>query len=158
MADTNNRGIAAMTHSNRCISLIDTGIMKRIGEINGFRRTVWTLCFHPYDLYLLATGNLGGTVCVFRKTVCGHYLCVIGSKAITLIFCFLSQILIRSQSVEDDPITSISFHPKEPLIFYAINFRIIIWNYEDDIKVSELFASEESRIKWVFIRNSLHPE
>lgn len=69
MADTNNHGIAAMTHSNRCISLIDTGIMKRVGEINGLTRTVWTLCFHPYDLNLLATGNLGGTVCVFRKTV-----------------------------------------------------------------------------------------
>lgn len=69
MADTNNHGIAAMAHSNRCISLIDTGIMKRIGEINGLERTVWTLCFHPYDLNLLATGTLGGTVCVFRKSV-----------------------------------------------------------------------------------------
>lgn len=69
MADANNNGIAAMTHSNRCISLIDTSTMKRIGEINGLTRTVWTLCFHPFDSNLLATGCLGGTVCVFRKTV-----------------------------------------------------------------------------------------
>lgn len=69
MADTNNLGIAAMTHTNRCISLINTGTMKRIGEINDLKRTVWTLCFHPYDLNLLATGNLGGNVCVFEKTV-----------------------------------------------------------------------------------------
>lgn len=69
MAVTNNHGIAAMTHSNRCISLVDTGTMKRISEINGLKRTVWTLCFHPYNFNLLATGNLGGTVCVFDKTV-----------------------------------------------------------------------------------------
>lgn len=69
MADTNNHGIAAMTHTNRCISLINTATMKRIGEINDLNRTVWTLCFHPYDMNLLATGNLGGTVCVFEKTV-----------------------------------------------------------------------------------------
>lgn len=69
MAVTNSHGIAAMTHTNRCISLINTGTMKRIGEINDLKRTVWTLCFHPYDLNLLATGNLGGTVCVFEQTV-----------------------------------------------------------------------------------------
>lgn len=126
MADSNNRGVAAMTHSNRCISLVDTGIMKRIGEINGFRRTVWTLCFHPHDLDLLATGNLGGTVCVFRGTE-----------------------LIRSQSNVSNPITSISFHSKEPLIFYAIDNRIVIWNYEEDVKIVELNAMEDSRIKYV---------
>lgn len=82
MADTNNHGIAAMTHSNRCISLIDTGIMKRIGEINGLQRTVWTLCFHPYDLNLLATGNLGGTVCVFRKTVSDGFFVVDSSATL----------------------------------------------------------------------------
>lgn len=69
MAVTNTKGIAAMTHSNRCISLIDTGTMKRIAEINGLTRTVWTLCFHPHDPNLLATGDLGGTVCVFYETV-----------------------------------------------------------------------------------------
>lgn len=69
MAVTNSNGIAAMTHSNRCISLIDTGTMKRIAEINGLTRTVWTLCFHPSDLKLLATGDLGGRVCVFHQTV-----------------------------------------------------------------------------------------
>lgn len=126
MADSNNRGIAAMTHSNRCISLIDTGIMKRIDEISGFRRTVWTLCFHPFDLDLLATGNLGGTVCVFRKTE-----------------------RIRSQSNVSHPITSISFHPKESLIFYAIDNRIVVWDYEEDVKVTEMHAMEESRIKYV---------
>lgn len=126
MADSNTRGVAAMTHSNRCISLIDTGIMKRIGEINGFRRTVWTLCFHPYDLDLLATGNLGGTVSVFRKTS-----------------------LIRSQSNVSHPITSISFHPKQPLIFYAIDNRIVIWNYEEDVKITEMHAMEDSRVKYV---------
>lgn len=70
MAVTNTKGIAAMTHSNRCISLIDTGTMKRIAEIDGLTRTVWTLCFHPHDPNLLATGDLGGTVCVFYGTVC----------------------------------------------------------------------------------------
>lgn len=70
MADSNSHGFAAMTHSNRCISIIDTGLMKRIGEIDGLKRTVWTLCFHPFYSNLLATGNLGGTVCVFDKTVC----------------------------------------------------------------------------------------
>lgn len=69
MAVTNTKGIAAMTHSNRCISLIDTGTMKRIAEIDGLTRTVWTLCFHPHDANLLATGDLGGTVCVFYGTV-----------------------------------------------------------------------------------------
>lgn len=69
MAVTNTKGIAAMTHSNRCISLIDTGTMKRIAEIDGLTRTVWTLCFHPHDPNLLATGDLGGTVCVFYRTV-----------------------------------------------------------------------------------------
>lgn len=69
MADSNDRGIAAMTHSNRCISLIDTGLMKRVAEIDGLKRTVWTLCFHPFYPSLLATGNLGGTVCVFEGTV-----------------------------------------------------------------------------------------
>lgn len=131
MADSNTSGIAAMTHSNRCISLIDTGIMKRTGEINGFRRTVWTLCFHPYDLDLLATGNLGGTVCVFRKTN-----------------------LIRSQCNVNHPITSISFHPKQSLIFYAIDNRIVVWNYEDDIKITEMHAMEDSRVKYVKINPS----
>lgn len=69
MAVTNNNGIAAMTHSNRCISLVDTGTMKRIDTIDGLTRTVWTLCFHPHDLNLLATGDLGGNVCVFYGTV-----------------------------------------------------------------------------------------
>lgn len=74
MAVTNTKGIAAMTHSNRCISLINTGTMKRIAEIDGLTRTVWTLCFHPHDPNLLATGDLGGTVCVFYGTV---ILCII---------------------------------------------------------------------------------
>lgn len=69
MAVTNTKGIAAMTHSNRCISLIDTGTMKRIAEIDGLTRTVWTLCFHPHNPNLLATGDLGGTVCVFYESV-----------------------------------------------------------------------------------------
>lgn len=69
MADSNSHGFAAMTHSNRCISIIDTGLMKRVAEIDGLKRTVWTLCFHPFYSNLLATGNLGGTVCVFDKTV-----------------------------------------------------------------------------------------
>lgn len=47
--------------------------MKRIAEIDGLTRTVWTLCFHPHDLNLLATGDLGGTVCVFYGTVSSTY-------------------------------------------------------------------------------------
>lgn len=74
MADSNACGIAAMTHSNRCISLIDTGLMKRVAHIDGLRRTVWTLCFHPYKQNLLATGNLGGTVCVFDHTVSNNLI------------------------------------------------------------------------------------
>ncbi|XP_031629045.1 uncharacterized protein LOC116344586 [Contarinia nasturtii] len=126
MAVTNSKGIAAMTHSNRCISLINTGTMKRIAEIDGLTRTVWTLCFHPHDSNLLATGDLGGTVCVFYGTT-----------------------KMRSRLNDSYPITSISFHAREPLIFYSIDNRIVIWNYESDVKITDLFAMEESRIKYV---------
>ncbi|XP_055312605.1 uncharacterized protein LOC129574540 [Sitodiplosis mosellana] len=126
MAVTNTKGIAAMTHSNRCISLIDTGTMKRIAEIDGLTRTVWTLCFHPHNPNLLATGDLGGTVCVFYGTT-----------------------KIQSRLNDSYPVTSISFHSKEPLIFYSIDNRIVIWNYEENFKIIDLFAMEESRIKYV---------
>lgn len=35
------------------------------------------------------------------------------------------------------------------MIFYSIDNRIVIWNYERDIKIIDLFAMEESRIKYV---------
>lgn len=78
MADSNDQGMAATTHSNRCISLINTGMMKRVAEIGGHQRTVWTLCFHPFDPNLLATGNLGGVVCVFHKTVSDYHVELFG--------------------------------------------------------------------------------
>lgn len=92
MAVTNSKGIAAMTHSNRCISLIDTGTMKRIAEINGLTRTVWTLCFHPHDTNLLATGDLGGTVCVFYETVITNISIL--SKIFCLVYCSLRFIIL----------------------------------------------------------------
>lgn len=163
MAVTNTKGIAAMTHSNRCISLIDTGTMKRIAEIDGLTRTVWTLCFHPHDPNLLATGDLGGTVCVFYGTVIAFSFCTfwialwnsyfLGAKFVTknktIHFVLNPQTKIQSRLNDSYPITSISFHAREPLIFYSIDNRIVIWNYEKDFKIIDLFAMEESRIKWV---------
>lgn len=148
MAVTNTKGIAAMTHSNRCISLIDTGTMKRIAEIDGLTRTVWTLCFHPHDPNLLATGDLGGTVCVFYGTVCDTPNKFDLQRLISQSSLILSlQTKIQSRLNDSYPITSISFHAKEPLIFYSIDNRIVIWNYETDAKITDLFAMEESRIK-----------
>lgn len=69
MAVTNLNGLAATSHSNRCISLIEMGSMKRVSQINGLSRTVWTLAFHPMYMDLLATGDLGGRVCVFKDGV-----------------------------------------------------------------------------------------
>ena len=145
MADSNHQGFAAMTHSNRCISLIDTGKMKRVGVIDGLRRTVWTLCFHPFDSNLLATGNLGGTACVFEGTVSWYSTNLYPDFRLKISNQF--QKLIRSQSNEINPITSISFHPRQPIICYAILNRIVVWNYDKDVKITELLASEESRIK-----------
>lgn len=59
------------------------------------------------------------------------------------------QDLIQTQSNDSYPITSISFHAREPLIFYSIDNRIVIWNYKDNSKITDLFAMEESRIKYV---------
>lgn len=62
---------------------------------------------------------------------------------------FNPQTKIQSRLNDSYPITSISFHAREPLIFYSIDNRIVIWNYEKDFKIIDLFAMEESRIKWV---------
>lgn len=61
------------------------------------------------------------------------------------------QTKIQSRLNDSYPITSISFHAKEPLIFYSIDNRIVIWNYEIDTKITDLFAMEESRIKYVLL-------
>lgn len=58
-----------------------------------------------------------------------------------------SQRMMQSRSNDSYPITSISFHARESLIFYSIDNRIVIWNYHEDVKTHELFAMEESRIK-----------
>lgn len=57
--------------------------------------------------------------------------------------------MVQSKLNDSYPITSISFHAKESLIFYSIDNRIVIWNYHENVKVHELFAMEESRIKFV---------
>lgn len=69
VAVTNMNGTAAMSHSNRGISLINMGSMTRVGQINGLNRTVWTLAYHPTEPELLATGDLGGRANVFRNAV-----------------------------------------------------------------------------------------
>lgn len=43
--------------------------MRKICDIHGNARTVWTLAIHPYDSNLIATGNLGGQVSVFKNCV-----------------------------------------------------------------------------------------
>lgn len=60
---------------------------------------------------------------------------------------FLFQKKIQYRTNDSYPITSISFHAREPLIFYSIDNRIVIWNYEENTKITDLFAMEESRIK-----------
>lgn len=57
--------------------------------------------------------------------------------------------MIRYRTNNSYPVTSISFHSKEALIFYSIDNRIVIWNYLEsgNDKVIDLYALEESRIK-----------
>lgn len=43
--------------------------MKKVCDIQGNNRTVWTIAIHPYDPALIATGNLGGHVSVFKNFV-----------------------------------------------------------------------------------------
>lgn len=60
---------AAIAHSNRCVSVINTGSMKKITDIEYNERTVWTIAIHPVDSRFIATGNMGGQVAVFKNFV-----------------------------------------------------------------------------------------
>jgi hypothetical protein len=63
------RSLAAISHTNRTVSLIQISNMKKIGEIHLDDRTVWTMDFHPRDKTYLATGTFAGKVSVHKNTV-----------------------------------------------------------------------------------------
>lgn len=62
---------AVASHSNRCLSIIKTGKMEKMTDIEYNERTVWTLAVHPFDSRFIATGNMGGQVAVFKYFVSG---------------------------------------------------------------------------------------
>lgn len=102
--------------------------MSKIGEIKNTDRTVWTLCFHPIDSNIIATGNLGGQACVYKNF----------------------ELYRKTLDNRSTTVASICFHPTSPsLIFYATFNKIIIWNWEEDIRIHELYTKTENSVRYL---------
>lgn len=61
--------LAITSHTNRCVSVIDTANMEKVREIKRNKRTIWTVAIHPYDSSLIATGSLDGNVSIYKNFV-----------------------------------------------------------------------------------------
>lgn len=64
--------LAITSHTNRCVSVIDTANMEKVREIKRNKRTIWTVAIHPYDSSLIATGSLDGNVSIYKNFVRVH--------------------------------------------------------------------------------------
>jgi WD40 repeat protein len=60
--------LAAVSHTNRTVSLINVANMRKVSEIQN-DRTVWTLEFHPSDKRILAMGTFAGRVSIHKDGV-----------------------------------------------------------------------------------------
>lgn len=102
--------------------------MSKIGEIQNTKRTVWTLCFHPTESNIIATGNLGGQACVYINY----------------------ELYRKTLDNRSTTVASICFHPTCPsLIFFATFNKIIIWNWEENIRIHELYTKTENSVRYL---------
>ncbi|KAJ6638400.1 Activating molecule in BECN1-regulated autophagy protein 1B [Pseudolycoriella hygida] len=126
--DSSDNGLAITSHTNRCVSVIDTANMKKVIEIKRTKRTIWTVAIHPYDSRLIATGSLDGNVSIYKNFK-----------------------LFRSHNnntfLPMATITSISFHPTYNIVCYAFHHKIFLWSWDIDTKAT-LNAHRDLKIKY----------
>ncbi|KAG4079102.1 hypothetical protein HA402_001073 [Bradysia odoriphaga] len=126
--DSSVNGLAITSHTNRCVSVIDTANMEKVREIKRNKRTIWTVAIHPYDSSLIATGSLDGNVSIYKNFK-------------------LHRSHNNNTFLPIGTITSISFHPTYDMVCYAIHHKIFLWFWEQDVKQS-LNADKKLKIKY----------
>lgn len=112
----NTKGHAAISHSNRTISIVDTKRMIKISEIQSIDRTIWTIAYHPRIPSLLATGSVGGIVTVYwdyiqRANIHESY---------------------GNQMEFGNIIPSMCFHPSHDYVAYSSRKDVKIWDWQNN--------------------------
>lgn len=125
----NSKSHAAISHTNRTISIVDTKRMVKIFELQSNDRTIWTIAYHPRIPSLLATGSVGGIVTVYENYV---------QKATI-------QEFYGNQAEFGNIIPSICFHPLHDFVAYSSRRDVKIWDWRNNRLLYNLEGNSTTR-------------
>ncbi|EEC15161.1 hypothetical protein IscW_ISCW011831, partial [Ixodes scapularis] len=118
----------ASTHGDHRIHVCEVSTGKLAHTLEGHPRTPWCLAFHPTSNHILASGCLAGQVRVWDLRG--------GSEVWT--------------SPQGTVISSLAFHPWEPLLAIASANRVVLWHWRKGRALATCkTASEREKVRFV---------
>ncbi|XP_064456475.1 activating molecule in BECN1-regulated autophagy protein 1-like isoform X2 [Ornithodoros turicata] len=118
----------ASTHGDHRIYVCEVSTGQLAHTLEGHPRTPWCLAFHPSSNYILASGCLGGEVRVWDLRG--------GSEVWT--------------SPQNSVISSLAFHPTEPLLAIATGNGVHLWDWRRGRPLATCrTASEREKVRFV---------
>ncbi|KAH6937917.1 hypothetical protein HPB50_005241 [Hyalomma asiaticum] len=118
----------ASTHGDHRIHVCEVATGKLAHTLEGHPRTPWCLAFHPSSNHILASGCLAGQVRVWDLRG--------GSEVWS--------------SREGTVISSLAFHPLEPLLAIATANRVVLWDWRKGQALATCkTASEREKVRFV---------
>eukprot|EP00871_Galdieria_phlegrea_P004235 jgi/Galph1/4812/GphlegSOOS_G3458.1 len=97
----------ASTHGDHSVKVFEWPSGKQVLTLERHRRTPWTVKFHPFKRYILASGCIGNECCIWDLR---HGSCV------------------RSHKFPAS-ISGVSFHPNGDVIAISSGWSIFLWKY-----------------------------
>lgn len=118
----------ASTHGDHRIHVCEVSTGRLAHTLEGHPRTPWCLAFHPSSNHILASGCLAGQVRVWDLRG--------GSEVWS--------------SREGTVISSLAFHPLEPLLAIATANRVVLWHWRKGHAVATCkTASQREKVRFV---------
>ncbi|CAN7997454.1 unnamed protein product [Ixodes hexagonus] len=118
----------ASTHGDHRIHVCEVSTGKLAHTLEGHPRTPWCLAFHPTSNHILASGCLAGQVRVWDLRG--------GSEVWT--------------SPQGTVISSLAFHPWEPLLAIASANRVVLWHWRKGRALATCkTASDREKVRFV---------
>ncbi|XP_037509981.2 activating molecule in BECN1-regulated autophagy protein 1A-like isoform X1 [Rhipicephalus sanguineus] len=134
----------ASTHGDHRIHVCEVATGKLAHTLEGHPRTPWCLAFHPSSNHILASGCLAGQVRVWDLRVSGHC-----SSAASLASHSQGGSEVWS-SREGTVISSLAFHPLEPLLAIATANRVVLWDWRKGQALATCkTGSEREKVRFV---------
>ncbi|XP_070388486.1 activating molecule in BECN1-regulated autophagy protein 1-like isoform X1 [Dermacentor albipictus] len=132
----------ASTHGDHRIHVCEVATGKLAHTLEGHPRTPWCLAFHPTSNHILASGCLAGQVRVWDLRVSGH------CSSTALPSCQGGSEVWSSR--EGTVISSLAFHPLEPLLAIATANRVVLWDWRRGQALATCkTASEREKVRFV---------